>query len=275
MKGYFPPIAILIITLTPLAAQVPEFDLNELRMQLASAMNQSYLGVGAADIDNSRAHDLKLKEVYGVEITRVEENSAAAKAGLKAGDVVLQYNGQRVESFEQFKRFVRETPAGREVHLLVSRDGAQVAVPVVMGSQKMPPVISAGPTWLDLPSMTVPDSPRMFQTFRGGMLGVETEALTPQLASFFGVKEGVLVRAVANDSPAQKAGIKAGDVITKVDQSAVATPMDVIGAIHSVGQKRTFPVELMRDKHSFTINVTIDPDQSTMPLHPFTRSVKM
>ncbi len=77
----------------------------------------TYLGVNLAEIDANRAKELKLKEDYGVEITRVEENSPAEKAGLKAGDVVLEYNGQRVEGMEQFGRMVRETPPGREVKL--------------------------------------------------------------------------------------------------------------------------------------------------------------
>ena len=77
----------------------------------------TYLGVNLAEIDANRAKELKLKEDYGVEITRVEENSPAEKAGVKAGDVVLEYNGQRVEGMEQFGRMVRETPPGREVKL--------------------------------------------------------------------------------------------------------------------------------------------------------------
>ena len=68
----------------------------------------SFLGVGLKEIDSDRAKELKLREESGVEITRVEENSPAAKAGLKVGDAVLQYNGQRVEGIEQF-RFVAVT----------------------------------------------------------------------------------------------------------------------------------------------------------------------
>src|SRR5207253_11043288 len=87
-------------------------------------MGGTYLGVNLAEIDSARARDLKLKETYGVEITRVEDGSPAEKAGIKPGDVVLEYNGQRVEGMEQFGRLVHETPAGREVKLLISRKGA-------------------------------------------------------------------------------------------------------------------------------------------------------
>ena len=83
----------------------------------------SYLGVNLAEIDSNRAKELKLRETTGVEITRVEEGSPAEKAGLKPNDVVLEFNGQHVEGMEQFGRLVRETPGGREVKLVISRNG--------------------------------------------------------------------------------------------------------------------------------------------------------
>ena len=94
----------------------------------------SYLGIGLQEIDGERAKALKLKHEEGVEITWVEDESPAAKAGLKKGDVVLQFNGQHVEGIEQFSRMVRETPAGRDVKLLVSREGAQQTIAAKVGS---------------------------------------------------------------------------------------------------------------------------------------------
>ena len=70
----------------------------------------------------------------------------------------------------------------------------------------------------------MPEMPRIYTTVSGAMLGIEAEALKPQLAGFFGVKEGVLVRSVVKDSAAEKAGLRAGDVIVKVDQTAVSNP---------------------------------------------------
>ena len=75
------------------------------------------------DIDADSAKKFNLKEVRGVEITQVEENSPAAKAGIKEGDVVLEYNGQPVEGGEQLSRLVRETPIGRQVKVGVWRNG--------------------------------------------------------------------------------------------------------------------------------------------------------
>ncbi len=89
-----------------------------------------------AEIDANRAKELKLKEDYGVEITRVEDGSPAEKAGVKPGDVVLEYNGQRVEGMEQFGRMVRETPPGREVKLTISRDGATQTLTAMLAARK-------------------------------------------------------------------------------------------------------------------------------------------
>src|SRR5690242_4390427 len=88
----------------------------------------SYLGIGGIDIDEERAKTLNLKEARGVEIKSVDANSPASKAGLKDGDVVLEYNGQPVAGIEQFARLVRETPAGREVRLQVWRGGAAQSI---------------------------------------------------------------------------------------------------------------------------------------------------
>src|SRR5215204_3028455 len=79
----------------------------------------SFLGIGVQEIDNERAKALNLREERGVEVTRIEDESPAAKGGIKTGDVVLEYNGERVEGVEQFMRMVRETPPGREVKLSI------------------------------------------------------------------------------------------------------------------------------------------------------------
>jgi len=238
--------------------------------QLAGLGQTSFIGVNLADIDSERAHTLRLRDVHGVEISRIEENSPAAKAGLKVGDVVLEYNGQRVEGMEQFGRFVRETPVGREVKLLISRDGNQTTVPVTIAARK--DSLRNGELFggtlpgnmqefhFNMPEVTVPmhDLQQMLQDGHTAVLGVEAESLSPQLAEFFGVKEGVLVRSVVKDSAAEKAGIKAGDVITKVEQEKITSASELSMAIRSARSKTTFPVQIFRDRHEMTVNVTVD-----------------
>jgi serine protease Do len=229
-----------------------------------SAAGGSFLGVAVAEIDNERARALKLGEVHGVEITNIEGDSPAAKAGLKTGDAVLEYNGQRVEGIEQFQRLVRETPAGREVKLLISRNGATQALTATVGVRKAPKAFHSEDFFkgVEIPEFHMPDMPQIFATWSSSFLGIEAESLGSQLAAYFGVKEGVLVRSVTKDSPADKAGIKAGDVITKIDQTKVTTPGEISAAIRAVRPKKTFPVEIVRDRHESSVSVTVTEDHS-------------
>ena len=230
----------------PGAAQVREFNAIPFG-------GGTYLGVNLAEIDPNRAKELKLKEDYGVEITRVEENSPAEKAGVKPGDVVLEYNGQRVEGMEQFGRMVRETPPGREVKLTISRNGAAQTLTAMLGSRKLR--FSANfPPGFEAPEFRMPDIPQMFTTLRSPMLGVEAESIDGQLAQYFGVSEGVLVRTVMKGSAAEKAGVKAGDVILRLDDMKVVTPVEISGHLRAARGKPV-AVSLMRDRKEISVTV--------------------
>src|SRR5260370_36246361 len=237
----------------------------------------TYLGVNLAEVGPERAKELKLRETAGVEITRVEEGSPAEKAGLKAEDVVLEYNGQRVEGMEQFGRLVRETPSGREVKLLISRNAGRQTITAALATRKFKSYSGNMKDMFpgcDMPEVHMPDMPQVFTTWRSPMLGVETESLSPQLATYFGVKEGVLVRSVIKDTAAERAGIKAGDVITKVDGSKVTTPNELVSAIRSARSKKSFAVELSRDRHETSVTVTIEDKRSEKPALPRVRVVR-
>jgi len=245
----------------------------------------SYLGVGITEINAERAKALKLAEERGVEITRVEEDSPASKAGLKKGDVVLEFNGQRVEGTEQFVRLVRETPAGRQVKLLIHREGATQTITATVAARKGVTFRWEGEWQERLDEQmkklqehlkglkerefrlrVMPDLPGPMMTWRSGALGVEAESLKAQLAEYFGVKEGVLVRQVLKGSAAEKAGMKAGDVITKVDNEKVSTPGEVTGAIRSaLPKKKTIPVTVVRNRQETTLNVTIEEQERFEP----------
>lgn len=226
----------------------------------------TYLGVNLAEVDATRAKELKLKEDYGVEITRVEDNSPAEKAGLKAGDVVLEYNGERVEGMEQFGRLVHETPPGREVKLTISRDGKTQKLAAVLESRHSRFSVNFPPSF-SVPQFYMPDIPQIYTATRSARLGVEAETLGDQLAVYFGVKQGVLVRAVLDNTPAQKAGVRAGDVITKVDGIAVTAPGELSNAVREASAKRTYSMELMRDRKPVTVTVMAeDRSQGGVPL---------
>ncbi len=237
-----------------------------------SSGGSRYIGVMVQEIDSDRAKQLKLHEEYGVEVTRIEADSPAEKAGLKVGDTIQQYNGQRVEGMEEFKRLVNETPAGREVRLDIVRAGAPQTLMVKIGVRPVPIGVAHPMPWPEHASvrqfeLRMPDLPRSVLSWRSSVLGVEAESLDGQLAEYFGVKEGVLVRSVTKGSAAEKAGIKAGDVITRVDDSKVATPADISGRIRSI-QGKQVAVVVMRDHKEMTVSVTVDDNDRGEWWHP-------
>ena len=207
-------------------------------------------------INSDRARALRLPEESGVEITRVDPNSPAANAGLMPGDVVLQYNGQRVEGIEQFSRMVRETPAGREVHLQIFRNGSMQSIAAQVASRPA----NAGPQPFQAPAPTI--LPRLGGFPRGATLGIETEAIGGQLADYFGVKDGVLVRSVAANSPAERAGIKAGDVITRVGDAHVASPAEIANQVRSRSGSPVM-VTLTRDHREMSVTVMAETGAGT------------
>jgi serine protease Do len=239
----------------------------------------SYLGIGVKEILGERAKELKLKEEAGVEVTRVDTGSPAEKAGLKAGDAVLEYQGNRVEGAEQFVRFVRETPVGRQVKLKVVRGGSNQTISATIGERQggmmgMSPVDRARidqemarvrEKMRTMPEIRMPDVPQPVMGWRSGMLGIDGEAVEDQLAEFFGVKEGVLVRSVPKDMPAAKAGIRAGDVIVRVEDTKVRNPRDISAAIRAAKDKKPLKVTLSRQKAEMTVDVQLDEERPMMP----------
>jgi serine protease Do len=224
----------------------------------------SYLGVFVAEVDADRAKALRLPDERGVEITHVERDSPADKAGIRNGDVVLSYEGQRIEGMEQFRRLIRETPAGRHATLTVFRNGAPQTLTVVIGAAKaqtftfraMPAIPANG----EFPGpVMVPDLPKIFAGSKSVMLGVETEPLSPQLAKFFGVSRGVLIRTVLPGTAAEKAGLRAGDVITKADDSEIDSPWNLSVAVRTaVANKHPLALQLVRNKEPLSFTVPLD-----------------
>jgi serine protease Do len=238
--------------------------------------NSSYLGVEINDISSDRAQALKLKDDRGVEVTEVDEDAPAGKAGLKEHDVILGFNGTPVQSAEQFKRLMRETPAGRTVTLDVSRDGQPKDLKVTLADRgKYMPKIATGnlpKVWsFEAPDMPIPpmpampDFPRMWnettitRVYRS-IAGITIENLSPQLGDYFGVKngEGMLVRSVQKGSPADTAGLRAGDVIVRVDDQKIADHSDWTEALRNAKNGKA-NVVIVRDKHEQTLPLAVAP----------------
>ena len=225
-----------------------------------------YLGIGGLDISPERAKALNLKEERGVEVSSLAPEGPAAKAGLKEGDVVLEFNGQHVEGTTQFQRLVRETPVGRQAKISVWRNGALQTLTATVGENRQQATV-LGPNdgqWNfsmpEIPAMPNVEIPRFNMSAQNPMLGIVGESIgqEDQLAEFFGVQDGVLVRSVRKGSAAEKAGIKAGDVITKVDDSKVTSSMEITRALRNAKSKKTITVTLTRNKHEMPVTVTVE-----------------
>jgi S1-C subfamily serine protease len=265
-------IALLMLGGLALAAIAAEPQPDALSHQVPGyffAAGHSYLGVDIRDVTTERVAALKLKEERGVEITMVDADAPAGKAGLKEHDVILDFNGTAVESEEQIRRLIREVPPGRTVTLGISRDGAPMKISVqladhsTVAAQARPRIIVPAPRVQGIIPRNGMDFPFQIQTY-SSVLGVQTESLTRQLGDYFGVQngEGVLVRSVEKGSAAEKAGLKAGDVIIKADNEKLTDRTDLSHILrsHRTGGKMTLVV--MRDKHEQTLTVTL-PDRGS------------
>lgn len=220
----------------------------------------SYLGVHFVDVDADRASRLKLNEERGVQVIDVGEGSPADNAGIKPDDVLLSYNGETILGAQQFMRLVRETPPGRKVKIQLWRDGKAQTVVAVIGAFRSSNVFnqlpdSSSPEWRGFKAT---DVPRMLMTWTNLALGLEYEPIDTQLAQYFGVKRGVLVRSVAKDGAAERAGFKAGDVLISLANRWLTSPEDLRRILHQPG--KSMPVLLMRDHKQLSFTITPPPE---------------
>ena len=237
------------------------------------------IGVSIRDFNDD---ELKTgKSTAGVIIEDVEADSPAQKAGFKAGDVVVEFDGDRVRSTLQFIRLVQETPTGRSVGAVVTRDGQRVTLsvqPRSTGSSKFWEGSSDS-----LMALRVPKTPPALAfkrdvfppSFEGllggaGQLGISVDELSPQLSEYFGVKEGVLVTTVRENSNAGKAGVKAGDVITSLNGGTVATAADLRRRAQRMEDGDEFTLAIVRDRKPMTLKGKVEPLQ---PRRSTTRTI--
>jgi len=233
----------------------------------------TWLGVRLEEVTAEKAKELKLAGEYGVILKDVEENSPAAKAGVAKGDVILEFAGEKVRGAAHLRRLVRETPAGRSVTLLVSRAGQTKTLSAKLearpGGAFTLPEMPAMPPMLPDFDIRIPEFDFGWRA-RGARLGISADELTPQLAQYFGVKQGkgILVREVVVGSAAEKAGLKAGDVIVQVDGQDV----DTVGKLRRAlaGEKETkearkVTLTIVRDKREQTLTVELEPQERMGP----------
>jgi serine protease Do len=243
---------------------------------MSSDDGSGWLGVEIGEVTAEKAKDLKLAGVRGVIVMDVEPDSPAAKAGLKENDVITQYDGQVIEGTVQFRRLVRETPAGRTVTLGISRNGSTQNISVDLGDRsaffgkkmkgKMRDFDNAYAFSMPNPdfSFAVP-----MVEGRSPLLGVSAEDVSGQLGSYFGAPDGagVLIREVRPGMAAEKAGLKAGDVIIKVDGKPVHTLADLRAQLKDKGDQKSVSLGILRKGAEMNVAVTIEKPQPVESTH--------
>jgi serine protease Do len=224
--------------------------------------SQGYLGVDLGEIDNDRANSLQLKDTHAAEVVMVDHDAPAGKSGLKVHDVILLLDGQPFDNADQLRRRLREMPSGRTVTLQISRDGTHMNVTVQLCDRAMLEQMS----WLHHISVPEPAHNGPAQSFLGNApsggsafldsvipkalyVGADVNPVRTQLAGYFGVKSGtgLLVESVDDQSPAAKAGLKAGDVVVKVESQQMTSKNDWVKAVRN-HRGQQVQVTVMRNK---------------------------
>ncbi len=255
----------------------------------------SYIGIGVMDVSDRTAREIGLIETHGIEISSVAADSPAGKSGLRAGDIILTYRGERVHGYQHFARLVRETPVGRTVELGLVRDGQRQLLAVRIGERDMPGYVDetrstaaerlaliagrgglshadakAGSSGRQARLAAGIDLPPILMNARNRRLGTDLEGLGGQLAAFFGVDRGVLVRHVRPGSIAALAGLRAGDVIVSVAGEAVGRPSEV-GRLAAASEDRLLTVGIVRDRSRKALRLDVGSASAPYPAKSVSR----
>ena len=239
----------------------------------------SYLGVQTADVNKENFAKFGLREVRGVVVEKVVEGSPAAAAGLQNGDVIVKFNGEEITSARKLTRLVGEVAPDHQVRITVLRGGNERELTATLAKRPAPkfengafemrvpqggvdiPSIPGFPPTGEFPRIrTFPEGQGDVFVWRGGgsrQIGIGVSPLTKQLADYFGIADGkgLLVNNVRENSPASRAGLKAGDIIVEVDGKAVSGDFDLIRAINDK-KEGDVSLTIIRDRNRQTINVT-------------------
>jgi serine protease Do len=240
----------------------------------------SYIGVSVRDVDAEDAQRAKLPSTAGVLVEDVRDDSPAQKAGFKEGDIVVEFDGERVRSTRQFTRLVQETPPQREVQAIVMRDGQRTTLSVQPAAPEgfrlgdrnweslIVPRTPRAPRAVRPPEPpNPPEPPDMLPRFEhffssSGRLGITVDSLSDQLADYFGTKEGVLVTSVTSDSAAAKAGVKAGDVVVAINGTPVNSPSDLSRRTQRLEDGEEFTLDVVRNKQKQTLKGKVEARQA-------------
>jgi serine protease Do len=187
------------------------------QLRSSGKITRGWLGVAIQPLTQELAKSFGITGTQGALIASVSDDSPAARAGFKPGDVIVSFDGKTVEGPRTLPAIVANTAVGRAVPVVVLRDGKPQNLQVTVGN------LADSREARATPAEKAPESRATEK------LGLALQELTPELAKQFGVQsgKGVVVTEVKPDSPAAQAGLAPGDVIREVNRTAVQGIQDV------------------------------------------------
>jgi serine protease Do len=236
--------------------RVPSAD--DSRDSDSASQKAGYLGLAIVGVPESLANELSAQNSKGALVRAVQNGSPAAKAGIQPNDIILGLNNKTLDNAAELGQLVSALPAGRKIRLRVLRQGKTLHLSATLGEWPTPPSIEPH-TQIDLPSseMFFPDMPSPALRWRSGLLGLEYESIDSQLADFFGVKKGILVRFVHPGSIAQQAGLLAGDVLVSINEKPAGSARELAVALQSQQGERHLALGVVRNHKQQAIKIKI------------------
>jgi serine protease Do len=183
------------------------------RIVTDGTVKRGYLGVNIQPVTAGLAREFDLRDQQGALVGGVQPGTPAGDAGFKEGDVILEFNGKPVSDPRHLRLMVSQTPPKTKVTLKTIRDGKEKVLTATLGA--LPEELAAGPA---------PDRDEIEKPSANALDGVDIADLDGRVRRRFGVPteiQGALVTGVETDSPAQEAGLRAGDIIVGIDRKPV------------------------------------------------------
>jgi len=225
------------------------------------------IGVDVRDVTADEGQRARLSPPQGAYVTRVENGSPAEKAGIMSGDIIVEFDGERVRSARQLSRLVRESPDDRAIKSTIVRDGNRRTIDLTPSNDRsftLPDLSGLDRQLKDMAKnfefrYDGPGGRGFGNWYTGprGRFGVALSSVSDQLATYFGVKGGVLVTSVEMDSPAGRAGLKAGDVITSINSRTVNAPSDVLEEVRRADAGGPLAITVTRDRKELKLTATM------------------
>jgi serine protease Do len=243
------------------------------------ALGGSQLGLTLRDLDPADIKERKQSSTEGVLVETVQAGGPADKGGIRAGDLISDFDGEHVRSARQLRRLLGESPDGLAVKVGVIRDGRRLELSVTPGptgpglDESFAELLRHGLDGNLRGQGPIPLDPQILHDRRplddwpsgAGRVGIVAQEMTPQLAEYFGAKEGVLVSSIAEESPAARAGLRAGDVIASVGGAAVKTPADLSRAIRAIPDGQEVAIAVVRNRQRLAVKIKLSDSKPHWP----------